>query len=437
MKKYFGTDGIRGVVGNDLTTELAFKCGVSLCTDIKNPKVVIGGDTRTSRDMLVSAVASGIMRGGGETCDIGVCPTPAIAYLTVQAKADYGVVISASHNPPKFNGIKIFDSHGQKLDDCAEERLEKLIDSENENMTNCGRYKDCRGLKRKYIEYLVSSCHLSLKGLRVALDCSNGASGGIAPRVFKMLGAEVFSIATSRNGEKINDNCGSTCPKNISNFVRKVGADVGFAFDGDADRIIACDETGEIVDGDIIIFMLAKYFKKTTGLNCNTVVGTTHTNMGIEKALKRFGVKLVRAEVGDKYVIEKMEESRLNLGGEKSGHVILRDYATTGDGVLTAVKITEMMVALNKKLSSLAKVKLYPQCNINVDTINKQNVMSSNELKEALKEIKSKSKGYTKIIVRPSGTEPKIRIMVECGKKKVAEDIARKIYKIIKQIGGE
>lgn len=437
MKKYFGTDGIRGVVGKDLTTKLAFKCGLALCKDIKNPKVVIGGDTRTSRDMLTSAVASGIMQGGGEVIDIGVCPTPAIAYLTKEIKADYGVVISASHNPPKFNGIKIFDSHGQKLDDGAEERLEKIMDSKIEPKTKCGTFKRSCFLRKKYIEHLVGSCHSSLKGLKVALDCSNGASGRIAPQVFKMLGAEVFSTATSRNGEKINENCGSTCPQNISAFVKKVNADVGFAFDGDADRIIACDENGKVIDGDVIIFMLAKYFKKTTGLKDNTVVGTTHTNMGIERALKKFDVKLIRAEVGDKYVIEKMEGKGLNLGGEKSGHVILKDYATTGDGVLTAVKISEIMMVLNKKISKLARVRLYPECCINVDTPNKQKIMSSKKLEEMLKTIRGGVSRDTKIIVRPSGTEPKIRIMVECKKKIVAEEIAGRICETIKQIDGE
>lgn len=437
MKKYFGTDGIRGVVGKDLTTELAFKCGLALCKEIKKPTVIIGGDTRTSRDMLVSAVSSGVMQGGGKVIDVGVCPTPAIAFLTKEVGADYGVVISASHNPPKFNGIKIFDRNGQKLDDSKEEKLEKIIDSEMEPILSCGSYKNGRGLKRKYIEHLVGSCHSSLKGLKVALDCSNGASGRIAPHVFKMLGAEVFSTSTSRNGEKINEKCGSTNPQNLSAFVKKMNADVGFAFDGDADRIIACDENGKIIDGDIIIFMLAKYFKKTTGLKNNTVVGTTHTNTGIEKALKKFDVNLIRAEVGDKYVIEKMEEKGLNLGGEKSGHVILKDYATTGDGVLTAVKISEMIMVLGKKLSKLAKVRLYLECNLNVDILDKQKVMASNELQDALKEIKNSARGHTKIIVRPSGTEPKIRIMVESNKKNVCEDIASKIYKVIKEIDGE
>lgn len=432
MRKYFGTDGIRGVVGKDLTMGLATKCGLALCQNRENAKIVIGGDTRKSRELLTSAFGTGVMFGGGDIIDIGVCTTPGIAYITRVIGGDYGVVISASHNPPRYNGIKVFDNRGIKLSDTEEEQLEAGFDKfKDDEPQNFGNYIRKRKLVDVYKDYLIRASEVRLDGLKIALDTANGASFKIAPQVFKKLGADVCVINAKDCGDKINDKCGSTSPQSISNYVKSTKADVGFAFDGDADRIIACDETGKIIDGDIIIFMLAKYFKKKKILAKNSVVGTTHTNMGIERALGKMGISLLRSDVGDKYVIEKMEENGLSLGGEKSGHVILKEYATTGDGILTAIKLAEMIKVTNKKMSKLSRVSLYPQYNIDIVSCNKNKILESKKLKNEVDNVRSVLGKFGKVIVRPSGTEPKIRIMVECKNKKLAEHGAKKIAQLI------
>lgn len=430
MRKYFGTDGIRGVVGKDLTMHLAIKCGSALCRGREKTKIVIGGDTRPSRELLTMAFSLGAMLEGGEVKDVGVCTTPGIAYIAKKLGADFGVVISASHNPPEYNGIKIFDSTGVKLADDTEEELESHFDDIDKKPQGFGKYLKKTTLVSLYKEHLIKSCKVGLDGVKILLDLANGASFKVAPQVFKALGAEVYTINSKNNGSKINENCGSTHPESLAEHVKKISADVGFAFDGDADRLIACDENGRIIDGDQIIFMLAKYFKKNS-LDKNIVVGTTHTNMGIEKALVKMGITLQRADVGDKYVIEKMEESGAKLGGEKSGHVILKDYATTGDGILTAIKIAEMMKVSGKKISKLCKVNLYPQCSIDVLSCNKIKIMASRELENEIEKVSMMLGKMGKVIVRPSGTEPKIRIMVECKKKRLAKTCAERLSKTV------
>ena len=310
MSIYFGTDGIRGIVGDNLTYNLAFKCGNALSKGLHSPNIIIGSDTRKSASYITTAFAGGAMSAGGNIIDIGVCPTAGIAYIAKTLKASFGVVISASHNPPEYNGIKIFDDNGVKLGDKREELLEKDFVREV-YVNNLGSYKQDFSLTKLYENYLISTCDCCLKNLKIVLDGSNGAAYKIAPNVFKKLGAKVISINCKNDGDKINKNCGSTCPENLSKVVNKFNADMGFAFDGDADRIIACDENGNILDGDIIIYILSKYLKWQDKLKDNTVVGTKHTNMGIQKCLENDEIKLVRTDIGDKYVIAKMEEDNL------------------------------------------------------------------------------------------------------------------------------
>ncbi len=438
MGIFFGTDGIRGVVNNYLTYDLAFKCGNAVATNKEKAKILIGGDTRTTREFLTSAFSTGAMTAGADVIDIGVCTTPGIAYITEKTDVDFGTVVSASHNPAEYNGIKIFDSHGIKLGDKKEEMLErKFIHETHNEYPNIGKYEQDFSLVKLYEEHLINCCSLPLSTLTILLDGSNGASHKIAPAVFRALGAKVIATNCRNEGLHINDKCGSMHPETMAKAVKKYKADVGFAFDGDADRIIACDENGNIIDGDVIIFMLAKYLKSQNELTKNTVVGTRHTNMGLEKDLLKEGIKLIRTDIGDKYVIAKMEEDGLSLGGEKSGHVILRKYASTGDGILTGIKIAEMMVKTKKKISVLAQANLYPQCNIDCQVSDKVKIINSSTLTDKIDEIEKELGSDARIMVRVSGTEPKIRIMVECKNEEIANTKAREIEKIVYSIDGE
>lgn len=440
MAIYFGTDGIRGVVNSFLTHDLAFNCGNALArfnykkNNFKPAKILIGGDTRLSRTFLTCSFASGAISAGAHVVDVGICPTAGIAYLTKTFKFDFGVVVSASHNSYEYNGIKIFDKDGVKLNDNQEEDLEKLFSTQiNLPTDSLGSYNQNFSLVKKYQDYLVSCCDINLKGQTVLLDCANGASYKIAPNVFKKLGARVISISSKNNGLKINKNCGSTYQQNLSKNIKKYNATMGFSFDGDADRIIACDENGNILDGDIILFMLATFLKSQNRLSKDTVVGTTHTNKAIEEDLYKQGINLVRTDIGDKYVIEKIEHQKLSLGGEKSGHIIFRDFSTTGDGILAAIKIAQMVVNKNKKLSELSFINLYPQINIDCVVKDKIKVINSQVLFNQIKLEQSKL-GDARVMVRYSGTEPKIRIMVESVDKIKAELCAKKLEKVVKEI---
>lgn len=458
MSDYFGTDGIRGVVNKFLTLDLVFNCGCALakkanedfknntCKDYidnqallkfktKKPLIVIGGDTRTSRQLITLAFSCGAISAGVNVVDVGICPTAGIAYITKQIQADFGVVISASHNPPQYNGIKIFNSNGVKLSQKEETRLEKdFFKLKPLFWAKTGEYKQKPSLTSIYTKYLTSICKRDLMGLNVVLDCANGASYNIATKVFKSLGARVTKCCCKDDGKNINNKCGAVYPKCLSNMVKKHNADMGFAFDGDADRLIACDEQGNILDGDILVFTLAKYFKNLNMISKNTVVGTTQTNSGLECDLNRQGIKLVRTEVGDKYIIEKLNQSKLNLGGEKSGHIILKDFADSADGILAAVKLAEIVAAKNKSLSQISKVKLYPQININCTVKYKQKIINDKQLKKAILSQQKLLGNKGRIIVRCSGTEPKIRIMVEGQDKKLIKIIAINIKNIVKKL---
>lgn len=436
MGVFFGTDGIRGKVNSELTFDLSYKCGNALATSRDKPSILIGRDTRTSGSFITLAFSSGALSAGANVIDCGVCPTAGIAYLTKKLGFDFGVVVSASHNPSEYNGIKIFDKNGYKLGDERENALErKFVHTFFTSASKIGTYKQYFNLIKIYENYLKSCCsYKNLSNLKIVIDASNGASFSIAPKVLKNLGAKVIKLSCKNDGENINNNCGSLFPERLCKKVKSVNADLGFAFDGDSDRIIACDENGNILDGDIIIYMLAKYLKSKNSLSKNTVVGTRHTNMGIQNDLMQLGIKLERTDIGDKYVLEKINKDNLNLGGEKSGHIILKDYATTGDGILTAIKISEMVCATKTPLSKLSKVNLYPQCNIDCVVSDKMRVINSEILDNAINKEEEKLGKDSRIMVRVSGTENKVRIMVESLDKTLATKSATYLSEIVKKI---
>ena len=438
MGVYFGTDGIRGVVNSSLNHDIILKCGNALAHLNPRAKIVLGRDTRKSGDYIASLFSAGATMAGLDVIDVGICPTAGISYLTKLLGADFGVVISASHNPPEYNGIKIFDSNGLKLGDKKEEELEsffgKFILAKS---CKIGKIEKNENLVKVYEKHLKNLISENLKNLTIVLDLSNGASSKIAPSIFKDLGAKVIATNKSINGEKINVGCGATCPENLSKLVRKYKADLGFSFDGDADRIIAVDEKGNIVDGDLILYVLAKDLKEKGFLKSNIVVGTRHTNLSIEERLKELGMKLIRTDIGDKYVIEKMMELGLSLGGEKSGHIILDDCGVTGDGIAVAIKVAEIVSNKGTSLSNLIDVKLYPQVNINVEVKDKFRVINSEKLANAEKKFIKELGEKSRIMIRVSGTENKVRIMVEDKDIKTAKDVARELEKIVLEINGE
>lgn len=438
MGLYFGTDGLRGKVNEDLTFDIAYKIGNALSTLKVKPKILIGADTRISNTYLALGVASGAMSGGAEVIDAGVVPTAGVAYLTRKIGADYGVVISASHNSGEYNGIKVFNGEGYKLGDKEEERIERCFIHEKTNdFPDIGRYTQDLTLIKEYKKFLVSSSENSLEGLTVVLDCAYGAAHRIAPEVFRTLGAKVIATCCMDDGLRINENCGALHPETLCKRVLRCGADMGFAFDGDSDRLIAVNDKGEIVDGDVIIYALATYLKRINKLKGNTVVGTKHTNMAIENALKAQGITLLRTDIGDKYVLAKLIEKGLSIGGEQSGHIILKDVATTGDGILSAIVLANMLIKEGKKMSDAIKVKLYPQSNKNVIVSDKFRVMNSDELQREIAKYDEQLKNKGRIMLRASGTEPKVRVMVESQDAEENERIANALVALINKINSE
>jgi phosphoglucosamine mutase len=436
MAIYFGTDGIRGIANDSLDHELAFKCGNALTTLKEKPTVVVCKDTRVSGDMILYSLDAGIMCGGGKVINCGILPTAGLAYITRLYGADFGVVISASHNPFEYNGIKVFSSRGVKLCDEAEEKLEELFEKTNlkkgMDIGTAAVYDD--EAYAQYKEYLVSCCKHSLKGLKVVLDCARGAAYKVAPDVFRTLGCEVFCFNCDITSGTINDGCGSLYPEVLTEKVKECGADVGFAFDGDSDRVIACDEKGNLVDGDSLIYIFARHMRQQGRLGKDVVVGTQHTNMGIENALLRLGIKLLRADIGDKYVRELMDKEGCLLGGEQSGHIIIGDITTTGDGILSAIEACNATAASGKKLSELSDAVPYPQVNINVPVEDKQKVMSDNRLQKIVKKCREALRGNGRLLVRPSGTEPKVRITVECEDLCDAKKLAGEIADVVRSV---
>ena len=438
MGLFFGTDGLRGKVNEDLTYEIAYKIGNALSILKEKPLIIIGSDTRISNSYLTLGVASGAMSGGARVIDIGILPTAGIAYVTKSLKADYGIVISASHNSGEYNGIKVFDSNGYKLSDKEEECIERCFIHEKTNdFPNIGNYEQNYNLTKLYKKFLISTSEVQLKGLTLVLDGAYGASNRIAPYVFRKLGANVIASNCVDDGLKINENCGALYPECLVKRVLRYKADVGFAFDGDADRIIAVDEKGKIIDGDVLICGLAKHLKKLGKLKNNTVVGTSHTNMAIEENLKENSIDFIRTDIGDKYVLAKLIEKGLSLGGEQSGHIILKDLTTTGDGILTAIIVSNILIKEKIKMSEVFNVDLYPQVNKNVIVSDKFRIMNNEELGKEVAKFNLKLYGKGRLMIRASGTEPKIRIMVESKDKNINENIANSMVAIIKRIDTE
>lgn len=440
MGVYFGTDGLRGKANEDLTFNLVYKVGNALTALKVNPKIIIGSDTRVSNSYFTIAIAGGAMSGGAEVIDLGIVPTAGVAYITKKLKADYGVVVSASHNGAEYNGIKIFSSKGYKIGDKEEERLERAFIHENVNdFPNIGTYRQNFNAVKLYKEFLIGIAEKALgkrglKGKTIVLDCANGAAYKIAPEVFKKLGAKVIATSASKDGLKINDSCGALHPENLSKKVLKYKADMGFAFDGDSDRLIPVDENGNVLSGDQIIYGIAIYMKNRGLLKKNAVVGTRHTNVAIEKALAENKIELIRTDIGDKYVLEKLVENDLSIGGEQSGHIIFKDVHTTGDGILSAIEAAIVAVKENKKFSDLFNVKIYPQTNVDVVVDDKLRVINSEELDEAIADFNEKFKNSGRIMIRASGTEPKIRIMVESENESANKKIAADFINLIKRI---
>lgn len=435
MSVFFGTDGLRGVVGEELTYDIAFKCGNSLSQNMQGGRVLIGRDTRVTGSFLVGALACGLLSGGVDVVDAGIIPTAAVAYLTKSFKFDYGISITASHNPMQYNGIKIFSLKGEKLQDKEEEKIERgFIKSKNVSAEKIGLYVQKINLRKHYIDYLVNTISGSLSGLKVVLDASNGASYSIAPEVFRKLGAKVIKTSCMNNGLKINDKCGSLHPERLAKKVKQYGADMGFAFDGDADRLIAVSEKGKIIDGDMILHALALVFKQRGMLVNNAVVGTSQTNMGIELSLKEKGIKLLRADVGDKYVANLLNKNGLVLGGEQSGHIIIKKFMQTGDGILTAILLAHFCKESGKPLSEFCKVRVFPQVNKDIVVKEKLRILGSEPLLTAITNAQQELAGLGRVLVRASGTEPKIRIMVESENIVASQSLANYLLNTIEKL---
>lgn len=436
MSVFFGTDGLRGVVNQELTNEVAFKCGNSLSQLLENGRrVLVGRDTRTTGSYLISSLSAGLMAGGVNVVDAGILPTAGVAFLTSKLNFDYGIVVTASHNPREYNGIKIFSPKGEKMQDKDEEKIErgfiktKLVDS-----CLVGTYKQDKKIVKTYIDYLVNSASCDLKGYTIVIDASNGAAYSVAPKVLKKLGAKVYKLSCKNNGRDINNECGSLHPEKLVKKVIKLDADFGFAFDGDADRLISVSEKGEVIDGDMAITALAKSFKQQGELKNNAVVGTSQTNMGIERDLEDNGIKLYRADVGDKYVYEILNKQGLSLGGEQSGHIIIKKFMQTGDGILAAIQLACACRQSGKSMSNFTSVKLYPQTNINIEVKEKLRILGSEKLANAISNASQELAGLGRVLVRASGTEPKIRIMVESENTKVSKTLAKYLADVVCQL---
>lgn len=446
MGRLFGTDGVRGVANKDLTCELAMKLGRAAAAVLTNkstrhPRVIIGKDARLSSDMLENAMAAGLCSVGASVVLLGVVPTPAVAYLVEKYKADAGIMISASHNSYEYNGIKIFSGDGFKLPDDLEERIESLILGEAPLPaapadSDLGTVETAPNALRDYIDHVKSTVHFSLDGLEIALDCANGSSAMTAETLFTELGAKVHMLANEPNGVNINDGCGSTHMESLIEYVKTHRVDAGIAFDGDADRCLAVDENGEPVDGDFIMAICGLDMKSRGKLNKNCIVGTIMTNLGFIKFCEANGIHFEATKVGDRYVLEEMLLENYSFGGEQSGHVIFRDFATTGDGQLTAAQLLSIMKRREAKLSSMTTVmERYPQTmkNIRVSPEGKLAFYTDPKVKQAIDAATKTLAGNGRVIVRPSGTEPLLRVMVEGQDLALIEKIAEDISEVIKE----
>ena len=435
----FGTDGIRGLANVDLTAELALDVAVAaahILVENSNdrPRAIVGQDSRASGEFLEAAVVAGLTSAGVDVYRVGIVPTPAVAYLVASTGADLGVMISASHNPMPDNGIKLFQRGGEKLADDVEALVEARIGEPWQRPTGAavGRVINGDQLVDKYIEHLLSTIDVSLSGLKVVVDCANGASSFTAPVALSRAGAEVIAIANTPDGWNINDGVGSTHLDFLRNAVLKNGADVGIAHDGDADRCLAIDAAGNEIDGDVIMAILAKGFKAQGKLKANTIVGTVMSNLGFMHAMAESGIEVVTTAVGDRYVLEAMLQSDFNLGGEQSGHVIMRDHANTGDGLLTALQLLAEVKRSGQTLQELSRVMVrFPQVLINVKNVAKERLAISTAIADAVKAAEAELGSNGRVLLRASGTEPLVRVMVEAQSDAVAQSVASKLAQVV------
>lgn len=447
MSRMFGTDGVRGVAGTELTIELAMKLGqagayVLTRKQEHQPTIIVGCDTRISGGMLASALMAGICSVGANAIYVGVVPTPAIAYLTRKHKVDAGVVISASHNPMEFNGIKFFNGEGYKLSDQLEDEIEDLIRRDMKDVpiptgSGVGKIDYRFDIREEYISFMKKRVPVDLTGLKIVIDCAEGASHYTSVKTLQELGADLVAIHTEPDGTNINANCGSTHMAELQARVVYEKADIGLAFDGDADRMLAVDELGNIVDGDQIMAIIGNHMKKQGKLKQDTIVVTVMTNLGFSLMGEREGLHIEKTKVGDRYVLENMLENGYNLGGEQSGHVIFLDDNTTGDGLLSALHLLKVMTDTKEKLSDLAKImEVLPQALVNAKVPNhkKEHYMDYAEIAEAVSALEEKFNGEGRVLIRPSGTEPLVRVMIEGKDQRVIDEEAKKLAELITKI---
>jgi phosphoglucosamine mutase len=433
----FGTDGVRGVAGVDLTAELAFNlstAAASVLADLgefagHRPTAIVGQDSRASGQYLEEAICRGLSSAGIDVYRVGILPTPAISFLVKDRGADLGVMISASHNPASDNGIKFFDRTGSKLADQIEAKIESVLGQAVESSNGAGSVIEDLGAKESYIQNLLKSLDGNLSGLKVVVDCANGAASFVAPELLKRAGAEVIAISASPNGLNINDNCGSTHLENLIEAVKGEGADIGIAHDGDADRVLAIDDKGSVIDGDFILGILAQDMELPT----KTVVGTVMTNLGLIKALEEKGIGFIATAVGDRYVLEEMLAGGHLLGGEQSGHIIMSKYANTGDGLLTALQLISKLKKSGKSASELASfMKRYPQVLINVSGVAKEKLASNQVIAKAVGDAKQRLADKGRVLLRASGTEALIRVMIEAQDLSLAQELASELATLVK-----
>ncbi len=444
MSRLFGTDGVRGLANKDITSESALKLAQAAAIVLgeqarargQKPIAVIGRDPRISGEFLAAAISAGLASSGVDVFDAGVIPTPATSFLTADLDADFGVMISASHNPAPDNGIKFFSRGGHKLDDAVEDAIEKALSAKPLTPIGAeiGHVKEFADAKSRYLVHLQGTLPNSLKGIKVVVDCANGAASDIAPKAFRDAGAEVVVIGNEPDGYNINLGCGSTHLSALQAAVVEHGADVGIAHDGDADRTLAVDATGAIVDGDQIMAILAVAAKARGDLSRNTLVATVMSNLGLKIAMKQAGIEMIETKVGDRYVLEVIREGGYTLGGEQSGHLIFARHATTGDGILTGLQLLAQMSSTGKSLQELAStMKVYPQVLINVSEVDKSKVDSDPELQKVVQEAKTELGETGRVLLRASGTEPLVRVMVEAQDAGTAQSWAERIARVVEK----
>jgi phosphoglucosamine mutase len=444
MSRLFGTDGVRGLANKDITSESALKLAQAAAIVLgeqarargQKPIAVIGRDPRISGEFLAAAISAGLASSGVDVFDAGVIPTPATSFLTADLDADFGVMISASHNPAPDNGIKFFSRGGHKLDDAVEDAIEAALSAKPLTPIGAeiGHVKEFADAKQRYLVHLQGTLPNSLKGIKVVVDCANGAAADLAPKAFRDAGAEVVVIGNAPDGYNINLGCGSTHLSALQAAVVENGADVGIAHDGDADRTLAVDATGAIVDGDQIMAILAVAAKARGDLSRNTLVATVMSNLGLKIAMKQAGIEMIETKVGDRYVLEVIREGGYTLGGEQSGHLIFARYATTGDGILTGLQLLAQMSATGKSLKELASaMTVYPQVLINVPGVDKTKVDSDSELQVAVQEAQAELGEQGRVLLRASGTEPLVRVMVEAQDLGTAQSWAERIARVVEK----